>query len=133
VAKGFKDGEISSKKVFRTSGEAHSISMKVDRSTITADRNDLAYVTVEVVDEEGNRVPDAETLVEFQIEGKGELAGVGNGNPTDIKSFQKPDCVTFRGRCLLIVRPTSNENGEIKVFAKAKGLSGSEISILVQN
>ncbi len=132
VAKGFKNGEISSKKVFRTTGEAHSISMKVDRNSITADRNDLAYVTVEVVDQEGNRVPDAETLIEFQIEGDGQLAGVANGNPVDIKSFQKPECITFKGRCLPIVRPMSNENGEIKVFAKAKDLTGSEISVLVK-
>ena len=49
-------------------------------------------------------VPNAEIPVEFEIEGNCKLQAVGNGNPTDMKSFQQPSVKTFRGKCLLIVR-----------------------------
>ena len=65
---------------------------------------DLAYFNIEVVDADGNLVPNAEVLVDFNIEGKCHLQAVANGNPTDMKSFQKPEVKTFRGKCQLIVR-----------------------------
>jgi beta-galactosidase len=130
---GFKNGSLVETQSIKTTGKAHSIRLSADRMQIKADRNDLAYISVEVVDEFGSRIPDAEVPIEFQIEGNGELVGVGNGNPKDIKSFQKPECTTFRGRCLLIIRPMNSENGEIRILAKAKGLIESDISVIVKN
>ena len=58
------------------------------RNTIKSNRNDLSYINVEVVDARGNVVPYADDLlVTYQVEGSGEIAGVGNGNPRDISAF----------------------------------------------
>lgn len=55
----------------------------------------------------GNVVPNAENIdVSFTISGNGELAGVGNGNPTDISSFKQPKKKVFHGKALVIIRPT---------------------------
>jgi beta-galactosidase len=132
IAKGYKNGKQIESRALTTTGKPHSIKLSADRTKIKADRNDLVYVTVEIIDESGLRVPDADLPVNFQISGNGELAGVGNGNPRDIKSFQQPECTTFRGRCLLIVRPVTTENGEIMVIAKSNDLEEGEISVLVQ-
>jgi beta-galactosidase len=76
-----------------------------DRYSITHDRNDLAYITIELVDANGDRVPNAETKVRFSAEGEAEIAAVDNGNPLDPKSFQTTSCKAFHGRCLVILRP----------------------------
>ena len=65
------------------------------------------------------------------IQGKCKLLAVGNGNTTDMKSFQQPKINSFRGRCQLIIR--SCEDGkEIWVSAKSSGLKTGECRVLVK-
>ncbi|MFC5411811.1 glycoside hydrolase family 2 TIM barrel-domain containing protein [Larkinella bovis] len=115
----------------RTVGKPHHLQLTADRLAIRADRNDLSYVAVEVVDENGKIIPQAAVPVSFQISGIGTLAGVGNANPTDLSSFQKPQKNTFRGRCLAILRPTP-QTGTITLKATAPGLEAGEITITVR-
>ncbi len=131
-ANGYKNGKLIASRSLKTTGKPHSVKLSADRMEIKADRNDLAYITVEIIDESGLRIPDANLPVKFQISRNGKLAGVGNGNPRDIKSFRQPECSTFKGRCLLIVAPDNTENGEIIVIAKSNDLADGEISIQVQ-
>ena len=67
----------------RTADEPAAIRLTADRSTIRADRNDLAYVTVEVVDSHGEVVPNADVPVRFTVSGAGELAATGSSSPND--------------------------------------------------
>ena len=62
-AVGLKNGKIVATKILRTVGPAKKVRLTVDRATIRADRNDLAYVTVEITDASGNILPDATNLV----------------------------------------------------------------------
>ena len=130
---GYLNGIIDEIKYLRTSGTVYGIRMVSDRTVIQADRNDLAFISVETIDKTGLRVPDAEILIDFEILGAGELAGVGNGNPTNIKSFQQPQCETFKGRCLIIVRPLEGETGKILVKAKTTSFPESELTIDIIN
>jgi len=88
-------------------------------------------VTVEVVDEAGVLIPNANLHIQFKIEGAGELAAVENGNPADMKSFRSPNVNTFKGKCLVILRPTGI-SGEIKLKAESAGLSGAEIVVMTK-
>jgi beta-galactosidase len=123
-----KDGKEIGTKILKTTGKPAKIRLTADRSSINASRNDLSYVTVEIVDEAGALVPDAQSLVKFIVEGAGELAAVENGNPKDMKSFRKPQVNSFYGRCLVILRPT-RVAGEIKLKAESEGLTGMEITV----
>ncbi|GAB3342757.1 glycoside hydrolase family 2 TIM barrel-domain containing protein [Larkinella ripae] len=114
-----------------TAGKPHHLQLTADRLAIRADRNGLAYVAVEVVDENGKVIPNATVPVSFQLSGAGELAGVGNANPTDLSSFQKPGKTTFRGRCLAILRPTGKA-GPVLLKATAPGLESGEVTVLVR-
>jgi beta-galactosidase len=113
---------------FKTTGLPKRIRMTADRTTIKENRNDLSYVMVEVVDANDQVVPTADIPVQFSITGSGEIAGVGNADPTDISGFQKPEKKTFRGKCLVIVRP-QGKSGTIKLKAWADGLSEGEVTI----
>lgn len=116
----------------KTAGAPVGIRLIADRNKIKADRNDLSYVNVEIVDANGNLVPNAENIeVNYTITGNGEIAGLGNGNPVDLSSFQQPKKKVFHGRGLAIVRP-KGARGKITLTAKAKGLKEYSIEIITQ-
>jgi beta-galactosidase len=127
-AVGLTDGKVVATKVLRTVGPAKKIRLTVDRSTITADRGDLAYVTVEITDESGNLMPDATNMVYFELTGPGELAAVGSGAPNVMESFQQPKHTIWHGRCLAILRP-KGDSGEIILKAEADGLEAATIVV----
>ena len=117
--------------ILKTANAPEAIRLRADRSTIHADRNDLSYVTVEIVDDKSNIVPNANVPVEFSINGAGELAGVGNANPSDMASFKQPKRNTFRGRCLVILRPKGNP-GNITLEARSPGLQAAKVVIVTR-
>jgi beta-galactosidase len=127
TARCFDNGVETSSETIKTVGKPAAIKLRADRSVIKADRNDLSYIMVEITDAEGNVVPYANVvLVNFEVSGNGEIAGVGSGNPTDMSSFQQPQKKTWQGRCLAIIRP-KGEAGKITLKAKAEGLTESSI------
>lgn len=122
------DKEIASQ-TLTTAGKPVAIRLKADRATINASKNDLAYINVEIVDAAENVVPNIDDkLIKYQITGDGSIVGVGNGNPRDMSSFQKPEKKVFQGGGLVIVQPT-NKAGIIKIVAKAEGLKNGQLTI----
>jgi beta-galactosidase len=127
-AVGLSDGQSVASAILRTAGQPKAIRLTADRSTIRADRNDLAYITVEIVDDQGLVVPNAEIPVRFTVSGAGELAATGSGSPKDAASFQHPLRKTWRGRCLVIVRPKGNA-GTVTLKTEAEGLKGATATV----
>jgi beta-galactosidase len=112
----------------QTAGKPAQIRLTADRNTIHANRNDLSYVTAEVVDADGHLVPDAIIPLQFSIEGGGKIIATANANPSDMESFQQPHHKTFRGKCLIIVQP-KGKAGTIKLKANANRLKSGEVVI----
>lgn len=127
---GLEKGIEVTSKIIATTGAPKQIKLTADRAQIKADRNDLSYIKIEVTDEFGNVVPDANTQVKLSISGVGELAGIGSACPNCMASFKKPEVKTFRGTALAIVRPVvGNKAGKITLKAEADGLTTGEITI----
>ncbi len=124
-------GKETATQSIKTVGKPFAIQLVADRSTIKADRNDLSYVAVEILDEKGNLIPNDDRLIHFILNGNGEIAGVGNGNPKDVSSFQQPQKSTFLGKGLVIIRPKGN-SGKIIVTAKSDGLKDANIELKTQ-
>ena len=132
TARSFDNGLETASETIRTVGKPAAIRLTADRTTIRADRNDLSYVMAEIVDNVGNVIPYADNvLVNFEISGNGEIAGVGSGSPTDMSSFQKPYKKSWQGRCLAIVRP-KGEAGKVVLTASAEGLKGAVAEIVTE-
>ncbi|MFZ0428853.1 MAG: glycoside hydrolase family 2 TIM barrel-domain containing protein, partial [Acidobacteriota bacterium] len=89
-----ENGVEAASKELKTTGAPAGIRLVADRTEIRADRNDLSYVKVEVVDAQGNRIPDAGVPVTFAVSGIGEIAGSGNACPDDMESFNNSVCKT---------------------------------------
>lgn len=126
---GITDGKEVATRVFKTSGKPASLALIPDRAQVNADRNDLAYVFVEVRDKDGNLVPNASVKVKFTVSGDGELQASGNAAPDDMESFRKPVCNTYNGKCLAIIRPFA-QAGTITLNAEAEGLPMAMIEIV---
>ncbi len=127
-AVGIKNGKAVDSVVLKTAGKPAGIRLVADRNNIHADANDLAYVTAEVVDANGNVVPYAEVPLNFNIEGNGKIIATGNANPGDMESMQQPQHKTFRGKCLVIVRP-DGKSGNVTLKAAGNGLTPGQVVI----
>lgn len=125
---GYRHDRPAAQTELTTTGPPHGIQLTADRSVIEASRNDLSFVTVEIVDDAGRRVPDAAVDIHFTVTGVGELEAHANADPKTPASFHGPTRKTFRGRCLAILRPTGGP-GKITLHAEAQGLSPATIAI----
>jgi len=127
-----KDGKVIAETEIRTAGKLAKLALSADRSKITADGQDLSFVTVHVEDADGNLCPLADNLVKFKVTGAGNLAAVENGNPISLESFQASDCKAFNVLVLAIIRPT-NQAGGIKLVAEADGLQSGSTTLTTVN
>jgi beta-galactosidase len=130
-AVGLTGGKQIASVSLRTTGEPNEIRLTADRSAIGADRNDLSYVTVEIVDRHGAVVPNAEVPIHFTVTGAGELAATGSAAPNDASSFRVPLRKTYQGRCLAILRP-KGDAGKITLRAEADGLKAATITVRIR-
>lgn len=124
-----KAGKTVLEKEIKTAGSAHKIQLIADRSQIKADGKDLSFVTAQVVDKDGNIVPDADHLIKFTVNGKATIAGTDNGYQADLNSLSKPERKAFKGKALAIVKSVQNGKGNIFLKAAAEGLEGASVVI----
>lgn len=99
----------------------------MQRDSIKVEPDDVAHVTVEIVDANGVVVPTAGNLAHFSVVGGAEIIGVENCCPYDLMNCKLKERKAFNGLCLAIVQAT--ESGKIVVKTESEGLQSSEISI----
>lgn len=121
-------GNAVAEKEMRTSGKPHRIVLEADRSVINADGKDLSFITVSVIDKNGNPCPNANHLVKFNVSGEGVYRAGANGDATCLDLFHLPQMHLFSGKLTAIVESTETP-GKIVLKASAKGLSSSKIEI----
>jgi len=132
IARCYDNGKETASQTLKTVGKPEAIRLSADRSVIRANKNDLAYITTEVVDADGNVIPYADDMkVKFDISGQGKLAGAGNGNPKDLASFQQSERKTYEGICMVIIRPETIP-GKIHIKATSDGLKECNLEVTVK-
>jgi len=115
-ARGTKDGKVVLTEKRETTGGPVGIKLTTDRTEINADGEDVAVLTVEVLDQEGRTIPTAHNLISFKVTGDGALIGVGNGDPNCQESDKEPKRSLFNGLAQVIVQSTKTP-GRITVEA----------------
>ena len=121
-------GEAVARKQMHTAGEPYRIVLEADRQTIAADGRDLAFITVKVVDRDGNLCPDAQHLISYKVDGEGFYRAGANGNSVSLELFHVPQMKVFNGMMTAIVQST-DKAGNITLTAKGKGLKSAKIVI----
>ena len=132
-AVGTKGGKVVTEVEISTTGDPVAIDLSVDRSTIRADRRDVAHVVVKVLDAQGRLHPDADNEVTFEIQGEGKLIGVDNGNMAEMAAdFKGKIRKASHGMCLAMVQSTAN-GGQLRVTATSPGLKSATVTIATRS
>ena len=126
-----QNGKAAEEKIIRTAGKPYQLELIADRTEITADGKDLAYITVRVVDKDGNLCPDDASLVNFSITGEGKYRAAANGDPTCLDLFHLSQMHAFSGQLTAIVQ-AGEKGGTIEFEAKAKGVKSGKVLIQVK-
>ncbi len=126
-----KDGKVVLTREIHTAGEPAKIELSADRKLIKADGKDLSFITVKILDKNGNVVPDADNLVNFKINGQAFIASVDNGDPVSHDSFKVSYRKAFHGLALAIVQ-AKEKAGVVTFTATSKGLPATAITLSVK-
>jgi hypothetical protein len=125
----YKDGKKIGQAIMRTAGEPAKLRLTPDRSKLKATGQDLSYILVEALDQNGTLCPLADNKVAFKIDGPADIAGVGNGNPISFEPFQADHRKLFYGKAMLILRTQQGRTGRIQVTAQSDGLKEAKTSL----
>ena len=123
-----QNGNKAEEQVTRTAGKPHHLEIVADRTQLGADGKDLAYLTIKVVDKNGNLCPADNRSVRFSVKGAGKYRAAANGDPTCLELFHQPKMSAFHGQLTAIVQ-TGEKAGEIIFEARAKGVKPARFTL----
>lgn len=126
-----EQGKPAEEKVIRTAGKPHHLELTANRNVLTADGKDLAYITVRVVDKDGNLCPADSRLVSFKVKGAASYRAAANGDATCLDLFHLPRMHAFSGMLTVIIQAGEKE-GTAEIQASAKGVKIGKITLSVK-
>jgi beta-galactosidase len=129
---GIEDGKELESLELKTASAAAAIRLTPDRQSIRADGQDLSFIEVVIVDENGILCTDARDSIKYEIEGPGEIIAIGSGDLASRESYRANPRAVSQGRALVIVRSTQKP-GSINLTATAVGLAMAKIAIESQD
>jgi beta-galactosidase len=127
-ALGLNEGKPVCEFTLETAGPAARVELLPDTTTLAADGKDICHLEYRIIDAKGIRVPDATPSVNFEIEGAGEIIGIGNGDLTNSENPRSLSHRAFAGRGLAILQSRKSP-GLIKVKASAPGLEPAAVTL----
>ncbi|MBC3539825.1 DUF4982 domain-containing protein [Rufibacter sediminis] len=123
-----KDGKPVVEREVKTAGKPYKIVLQPDRKEISADGKDLSYVTVSVVDKDGNPCPTATNQLTFSVKGQGSYRAACNGDATSLEQFHLPTMKLFSGKLVVLVQST-DKAGDMELTVKGKGLQTGQVNL----
>ena len=137
-----KNGNKAEEKIVKTAGKPHHIVLEPDRKVLKAtpitdgyftDSPDLSFVTVSVVDKDGNLCPDAANQLTFSVNGSAKFNSACNGDATSIETFTNPTMKVFHGKLVVVVEAKSAlHKGTATLTVKGSGLKPATVSFNVE-
>ncbi|KAI1425347.1 glycoside hydrolase superfamily [Xylaria sp. FL1777] len=125
----YKNAKVWATATVETVGDVVGLRLTADRSSIRADGEDLAYITVEVIDSKGRVVPRATNNIAFDVSGAGELVATDNGDPADFTVFPSKERNAYSGLALAIVRAKADKQGLITITALGANLKTASVAM----
>ena len=114
--------------ILKTSGKAAKIDLMPDKTKISADGQDLSFITIEVTDKDGLLQPNAQNQLHFNIDGPGAIAGVDNADLKDVDPYVGTSRKAWHGRALVVIRSTK-ATGDINLTVSSPGLTDAVVTI----
>ena len=118
-----ENGNKAGEQTLRTAGKATTLKLDADRTVLKADGDDMAFVTVSLVDKKGTMIPDASDELTFSVSGAATYQAACNGDATSLEPFTNPQMKLFSGQLVVLVRATEQAGkATLTVTDKERGL-----------
>lgn len=130
-AEGIENGTIKESKILKSASAPAAIRLIAENKEMKANGEDLAFVQVEVIDQDGNLCPNASIKLTATVTGQGSLAAMGNADIKDTDSYVNNTHKTWKGRALVVVR-SIHKKGKAQLTIKASGIKGATESFIVK-
>jgi beta-galactosidase len=126
------NGKAVAEEEVHTAGTPYQIVLDADRKTISANGEDISFVTVSVVDKNGIPCPTATNQLKFKVTGAGTYRAACNGDPTSLEMFHKNTMKLFSGKLVVLVKSTTTE-GNVKLEVNGTGLKSGKLTLVSSN
>ncbi|CAM3742736.1 DUF4982 domain-containing protein [Flavobacterium chungbukense] len=121
-------GKKAAESEVKTAEEPYKIVLEADRRTIDADGEDIAYITVSVVDKNGVTCPLADNEMKFKVSGAADYRAACNGDATSLQVFHKDTMKLFSGKLVVLVK-SNKKIGPINIEVSAHNLRTGNLRI----
>ena len=122
------NGKPAMEKEIVTAGKPHHLKLEADRTQLKANGEDISFVTVSVVDKNGNLCPRATNELSFRVNGAGEYRAACNGDPTSLELFHEPKMKAFSGKLVVLVK-SKKSAGNIQLKVNGKNLRSEQLTL----
>lgn len=130
-AEGINGNTVAESVTMATADEPASIRLTADRTSITADGQDLAFITIEIIDNKGRVCPTASAQLKVSISGPASVAAFGNADIKDTDRYTDSIHKTWNGRALLAVR-SKQKAGSVTVKVEGDGLTKGQMKLITK-
>ena len=130
-----ESGKEMGTQIIKTAGAASQIQLTGDLGAnikpLKANGEDMTFITVNILDMNGNFVPDADQQINVSVSGAANFKGICNGDATSLEVFTKPTMKAFHGQLVIGIQ-SNGKQGEAIVKVTGKGLKPATATILAQ-
>ena len=116
------------RKALNTAGKPHHLELQANRIQLPAQADELAFVTVRVVDAQGNLCPLADNQLQFKVKGAGRFRAACNGDATSTEPFHLPTMKAFNGQLVVLLQSDGTE-GTMELSVSGRGLKPAVLSL----
>ena len=126
----YTNGKKVSQISYETAGTVAKIRLTAEKQKLTSDGNELSYVIVELVDEQGCVVPFDDKLLKASVSGEGTLIAFGTGRPVTAENYTAGEFTSWLGKCVAVIR-AGDVKGKAVLRVACDGLKTAEANILL--
>ena len=127
----YKDGKEISRDTLVTTGPAKELRLIQEKKELSANGHEVAYIRVEIVDENGIVVPDAALRLSAAVEGVGSLAAFGSSNPITDENYTSGTFTSYHGTATAIIR-SGYQTGMCTLTVGCEGLDEKKIAFTIK-
>ncbi|MCH5251786.1 MAG: DUF4982 domain-containing protein [Lachnospiraceae bacterium] len=123
-----EEGNIIATDIQSSFGDPVSVVLKPEKESILANGEDLLFVEITTVDQDGIFVANSRSRMNVKVTGAGRLIGLDNGDSTDFEQYKGTSRKLFSGRLIAIIAAKTTE-GEIQIEVTSPSLASASLSI----
>ncbi|MBQ0084938.1 MAG: DUF4982 domain-containing protein [Prevotella sp.] len=105
------DGKKAGEKCIKTAGDPYKLKLEADKTILCADGDDIAFITISMMDKDGNFCATAQDNLSFSVEGAGVFQACCNGDATSTEIFTEPKMKLFNGQLVVLIKSIENKSG----------------------